>query len=75
MGTWIEGRTHFFVCDICNDNRTTLKEPLNVSFDEWRSMRVGLTEAGWRITKREVLCPDCAQFDGYKMGPDALDDL
>ena len=44
VGTWIEGRTHFFVCDVCNDHRITLKEPLNVSFDEWRPMHVASLE-------------------------------
>lgn len=75
MGKWIEGRTHFFVCDVCNDHRMTVKEPLNVSFDEYRQITTDLNEEGWRITKREVICPECAKFAGYKMGPDALEDL
>ncbi len=77
MGIWIEGVTHFFLCDVCG-NETTAEEPSGASWDEVRLISTRLKEEGWRLTKSrggqwEALCPDCAQHSGYKMGPEGLD--
>ena len=76
MPVWKEDRTHFYLCDVCK-HRTTIEIPRNFSWDEARLTTARLKERGWRLTKVqgqwEALCPECAQYSGYKMGPDGLD--
>ncbi len=77
MPVWKEERTHFFVCDVC-DRQVIVEERKGASWDEVRMIPAGLREDGWQLNKRrggpwEAQCPDCAQYTGYKMGPDGLD--
>jgi hypothetical protein len=77
VAVWIEGKTHFFLCDVCG-HETTVEEPRDASWDEVRLISTGLKEEGWRLTKKrgsqwEALCPDCAPHSGYAMGPEAFD--
>jgi hypothetical protein len=77
MAVWKEGRTHFFACDVC-EHQIAIEEQQNASRDEMRIIPIRLKEDGWLLNKRpgrswEAQCPECAQYSGYKMGPDALD--
>ena len=76
MAVWKEGRTHFFLCDVCG-SETMVEERKNASWDEVRLIPVRLKEEGWRLTKTrsqwEALCPQCAPHSGYLMGPEGLD--
>jgi hypothetical protein len=78
MGVWKEGRSHFFVCDVC-DRQINDEERKGASWDEIRFIPTSLKEDGWLLNKRrgeegEAQCPACAQHSGYKMGgPEAFD--
>lgn len=77
MPVWIEGRTHFFVCDVCR-HEATVDEEDGTSWDEAKFISARMKEEGWRLSKRrgaqwEAQCPDCAQHSGYTLGPEGLD--
>ena len=70
MPVWTEGNIRFFLCDVCKAER---REAQTTSFNEFRVAQLALNEDGWRLKKLrgewEVLCPECATFDGYSLGP------
>jgi hypothetical protein len=78
VGVWKEGRSHFFVCEVC-DREVVVEERKGASWDEIRLIPTRLREEGWLLNKRrgeawEAQCPDCAQYSGYKMGgPEAFE--
>ena len=77
MGVWKEERNHFFVCDVC-ERQVIVEERKGASWDEVRLIPAGLKEEGWQLSKRrggpwDAQCPDCAQYSGYKAGPEGLD--
>lgn len=73
MPIWKEDGIRFFLCDVCKAER---REPLTDSHAEFRLAQVKLREEGWVLKPRrgqwEVLCPECATFDGYTLGPEGL---
>jgi hypothetical protein len=75
---WKEGRTHFFVCDVC-DFQVAVEERLNVTWDEIRMIPTDLRSEGWLLNKRrggnwEAQCPECSRHSGYRMDLEGLDE-
>ena len=66
-----------FHCDVCHEERFSPRVPGN--WDQKQMPLIAAKEDGWRFKNTrgfwEALCPACAEFDGYVMGPDALDEL
>ena len=62
-----------FHCEVCG---AEFIEETGNSYDEAKLAAVRAKEFGWRLAKRrgrwEALCPECASFTGYAMGPEAL---
>lgn len=77
MPVWIEGKTHFFACDVCG-YQVTRDEAKNASWDEVRFISTELKEEGWRLERRrgsrwDALYPSCSPHSGYALGPEGLD--
>ncbi len=66
------GMTHFH-CEVC---AAEFIEETGDSYDEARLAAIRAKEFGWRLSNRrgrwQALCPECASFTGYAMGPEAL---
>jgi hypothetical protein len=53
-----------FICDICGNFRV---EGHGESWDESRAATALVSQDGWHVSKKKVLCPACNADTGYSI--------